>query len=347
MQSTESTLLNELKSCGFEIDGLREQKQSITDYAREVYEEASAHSRPGPRGQKSKLTFQENAIEARDGGGNRLGLLPRYGFVALVLSLAVTPFKAELGALLLLISGCFTLIFFLLFGFATFQDVWIRGLWRYLTDFSEPEPITDEEVIEHLSQQLREEKEKALGVTIADEKQKLEDAKSRLEDHRRTLRSQRKGNEDHGLEDEIDGFITAIDKKIAEIDEVLTRIDTFLEEVRQLAQDIASEILPVYKQRQKILETFQQVLVDKDDVDEHLESAESKLQESRLNLDEKLEALQPAITRANLISTELGKLTAEDALEEGSMDGVIGSVEQLTDGVGANASAEAQQRVRV
>lgn len=345
MQSAESTLLNELKSCGFEIDGLREQKQSITDYAIEVYEEASAHPRPGPRGQKHKLTFQENAIEARDGAGNRLGLLPRYGFVALVLSLAVTPFKVELGALLSLISGCFTLVFFLLFGLATFQDVWIRGLWRYLTDFSEPEPITDEEVIEHLSQKLREEKEKALGVTIADEREKIEKVKENLIEHRQTLKAQRKGNEDHGLENEIDGFIQAINKKIEKIDDALERIDTFLAEVRQLAQDIAAEILPVYRSRQKILETFEQVPGELENADEHLQSTKQKLEESRLNLDHKLEALQSAITRANQISAELGKLTAEDAFEERSMDGVIGSVEQLTDGGVADAN-EAQQRVR-
>lgn len=344
MQSAESTLLTELGSHGFEIDGLREKGgKSIASYAREVYEQAPSQRGPGLSNRKT--SFQKNAVEARDGNGRRSGLFPRYALVAFVLSLAVIPFHVPYGTGLSFLLGMFAIVLFLVFGLRSYQDVWIRGLWRYLTDFSESEPVTDQEVIEYLSRQLREKKERALGVTIADEKQKLEDARSRLEDHRRILRSQRKGNEDHGLEDEIDDFTEAIDQKIAEIDKALERIDAFLEEVRQLAQDIASEILPVYKRRQKILETFEQVPVELEAADKHLESAEAKLEESRLNLDHKLEALQSAITQANQISAELGKLTAEDTLKEENMDGVIGSVEQLTGTETAHTKGSTSQPV--
>lgn len=345
MQSAESTLLAKLRSRGFEVEDLQgKQKKSVTDYAKEVYEEASADSRPT---HSEKTSFQKNAVEARDGDGDRIGLIPRWLLVIITTILPfgfLHPMFWFFSALL----GVPFAIFGVMFSLTSYQDVWVRGLWRYLTDFSGPEPISDEEVIEHLSTQLREEKEKALGVTIADEKQKLEEAKSQLQDHRRTLRSQRKGNENHGLDEEIDGFIQAINDKIDEIDAALERIDTFLAKVRQLAQDIASEILPIYRRRQKILETFEQVPVELEKADEYLESAEAMLEESRLNLDHKLEALQSAITQANQVSAELGKLTAEDALEEGGMDGVIGSVEQLNaaESKSEDVQLNSPQRVR-
>jgi prefoldin subunit 5 len=324
MFDSDSPLVAELKSHGFDIQELQEkEKKTITDYAKEAFAECSEH-RPGL---SRKTTSQKMVVEGRDAHGHRVGLAPRYTFYGALLFLPLYFLHPAFGAVGVL-SAIFSVPLGLTFGLASYQDAWVYGLWRWLTDWSDSESLTDQEVIEHLSRKLKEEKEKALGITIADEKEELEEVKRELKDYRRELLSQRKGNEQHGLEDEIDVYVSAIDEKIAEIDKALERINEFLADVRQLASDIAAEILPVYRRRQKVLDIFDAVPETIGVADEHLESAEKKLEESQLKLERKLKALSESIQKANHISAELGKLKTEDALHSGQLSGVLEASEE-------------------
>jgi len=319
MFDSDSPLVAELKSHGFDIQELQEkEKKTITDYAEKAFEECSEH-RPGPSG---KTTFQKMVVEGRDAYGGRVGLAPRLSLYGALLLLPLHFLHSAFGtvgvfaAIVSLSSG-------LVFGFASYQDARIYGLWRWLTDWSGTEPLTDQEVVEHLSRKLKEEKEKALGITVADEKEELEEVKAELQDYRRELLAQRKGNEQHDLEDEIDVYVSAIDEKVAEIDTALGRINEFLADVRQLASDIAAEILPVYRRRQKVLDIFDAVPETIEVADEHLASAEKKLEESQLKLERKLEAINKSIRKANHITAELGKLKTEDVVRSGQLSGVL------------------------
>jgi len=346
MQSPESTLLSELESKGFEVNSIRKEKQEKKKSLEMCLHEAGDkfHS------EKPDPDVFDPFASIFAGFFSIVVAMCTFGALLPIVSGQVLTDPSRLGALTLLAPA--GICFFTLRGFGL--DVWPLGcslyLWQYFPAFnSSQKEIAEEEVIKHLSQQLKEKKEKALGVTVADEKQKLQAVKENLREHLQTLRAQRKGNEDHGLEEEIDGFIEAIEVKINEIDDALEEIDDFLAEVRQLAQDIAAEILPVYRRRQKILSTFEKVPDELDVADQHIASAEAKLEESRMNLDHKLEVLQSAITQANHVTAELGKLTAEDALEKQNLDSAMESVGQLSlpDGMSEDASSEpSSERVR-
>jgi len=304
---SDSPLIRKLKTAGFDTQGLREKKKkSLTACWQTVIDNSS---------EKFRATLRAEEVDDVDkfAAFTAMQLLGLALLVTASVAVGVGDFVAA--------GVCF--VTWVIFARLFHQGTLIRGFLRWLADRSDPEPLTDKEVVEHLSRKLKEEKEKALGITVADEKESLEEIKGDLQDYRRELLSQRKGDEQHGLEDEIDVYVSAIDEKIAEIDEALERINEFLADVRQLASDIAAEILPVYRRRQKILEVFDAVPETVDVADEHLDSAEKKLEESQLALERKLKALSESIRKANHITAELGKLKTEDALHYRQLTGVL------------------------
>ena len=309
--NSDSALIAELETAGFDIQSLQEKKQeekqkSLIECWREVINNSSKKFR--------FLPLKAEEVDSID-----INLFIPFQLIFL--------FLFSIGVLLVGKGDFFAAgLYFVMMATSARSlhlDTHIRGLFRWLTDWKGPEPLTDKEVVDLLSQQLKEQKEKVLGITLADEKESLEKVKRELQDHRQELLSQRKGNKRHGLEDEIDAYVSAIDEKVAEIDEALERINEFLADVRQLASDIAAEILPVYRRQKEVLEVFDAVPETIEIADEHLESAEKKLEKSRLALERKLKALNDSIQKANHFSAELGKLKTADALHAGQLTGVL------------------------
>ncbi|PSO45382.1 MAG: hypothetical protein BRC25_02425 [Parcubacteria group bacterium SW_6_46_9] len=319
MYDSDSPLVAKLKSHGFDIQELQEkEKKTITDYAKEAFEECSEH-RPFSA---EKTTFQKMVVEGKDGYGNRVALAPRFTLYGALLSLPLYflhPVFETVGAFAVIIS----LTLGLTFGLTSYQDAWVYGLWRWLTDWSDSELLTDQKVVEHLSQKLKEEKERALGITIADEKRKLEDDKAGFEEDRQELLSLRDRGGLGDLRDEIDTHLAAIDKKIAKINTMRDRIDRSLANVRQLVADIAANILPAYLRRKRVLEIFESVAERLGLADKHLTSARKELQVIQLKLDRKLEALRDSVQVTNEVSVELGKLKTDDMLHSKHIAGKL------------------------